>query len=44
MVPYSADLQTTLRLHGQTIRKVKTDVLFRHGQKAVGMFVIVRGE
>jgi CRP-like cAMP-binding protein len=43
MAPYSPDLQTTLRLHGETIRKVKTDVLFRRGQKAAGMFVIVRG-
>jgi CRP-like cAMP-binding protein len=43
MVPFTSDLQTTLRLHGETIRKAKTDVLFRRGQKAVGMFVIVRG-
>ena len=43
MAPYLPDLQTTLRLHGETIRKVKADVLFRRGQEAVGMFVIVRG-
>jgi len=43
MAPYSPDLQTSLRLHGVSIRKVKTDVLFQRGQKAVGMFVIVRG-
>jgi len=42
MAPYSPDLQTSLRLHGVSIRKVKTDVLFQRGQKAVGMFVIVR--
>lgn len=44
MAPSSPDLQTSLRLHGVSIRKVKTDVLFRRGQKAVGMFVIVRGK
>jgi CRP-like cAMP-binding protein len=44
MAPYSPDLQTSLRLHAVTIRKAKTDVLFRRGQKAVGMFVIVRGK
>ena len=44
MAPYSVDLQTTLRLHGETIRKAKTDVLFRRGQKAAGIFVIVRGK
>ena len=43
MAPYSPDLQTTLRHHGETIRKAEKDVLFRRGQKAVGMFVIVRG-
>jgi CRP-like cAMP-binding protein len=43
MAPYLPDLQTTLRLHGETIRKAKTDVLFRRGQKAVGMFVILIG-
>jgi CRP-like cAMP-binding protein len=45
MAPDSPDLQTSLRLHGGvTIRKAKTEVLFRRGQQAVGMFVIVRGK
>jgi CRP-like cAMP-binding protein len=44
MTPYNPDLQTTFRLHGEAVRKAKTDVLFRRGQKAVGMFVIVRGK
>jgi CRP-like cAMP-binding protein len=44
MAPYLPDLQTTLRLHGEPIRKSKSAVLFRRGQKADGMFVIVRGK
>jgi CRP-like cAMP-binding protein len=44
MVPYLPDLQTTLLLHGEPIRKSKSAVLFRRGQKADGMFVIVRGK
>jgi len=44
MALYNPDLQTSLRLQGVTLGKEKTDVLFRRGQKAVGMFVIVRGK
>jgi CRP-like cAMP-binding protein len=44
MAPYLPDLQTTLRLNGEPIRKSKSAVLFRRGQKADGMFVIVRGK
>ena len=44
MAVCSPDLQTALRFHGETIHTAKSAVLFRRGQKAEGMFVIVRGK
>jgi CRP-like cAMP-binding protein len=39
----TADLQTTLEQGCKRVRKPKSTVLFRRGEKAAGMFVVLRG-
>lgn len=38
------DLRTALRLRGEKIRKAKSSVLFRRGERAFGMFIILQGK
>ena len=46
MALYTAPIhfQTVLEQQGQTISKPKASVLFRRGEKASGMFVVLRGK
>lgn len=40
----SADLQTSLEQHCEKVRKPRFTVLFRRGDKASGMFVVLSGK
>jgi CRP-like cAMP-binding protein len=39
-----ADLQTTIQKHCTRIRKSKSTVLFRRGEKSTGMFIVISGK